>query len=165
VWLNGHEWAKHQAVRQGVSFRVVANGFAFCAEPERLPGICDGFGPADIQAFFNRWMAVIPTPLTAAVRAGGWRWELSMRQVEVSRTIVFDDPRRARVFFESLDTDNVGVGRPRQVSMVFARPLGRPTKHAYVSRIFLPGTEVSIDFRFKHSRVKQKSESREGTAH
>jgi hypothetical protein len=78
-----------------------------------------------------------------------------MRQVEVSRTIVFEDPRRARAFFESLVTDNVGVGRPQQVSMVFARQLRRPTKHPYVGRIFSPGTEVSIDFRYKHSRVKQ----------
>ncbi len=39
--------------------------------------------------------------------------------------------------------------------MVFARPLRRPTKHPYVERIFSPGTEVSIDFRFRHSRVKQ----------
>ncbi len=155
VWCNGHEWAKNQARRQRVVFRELANGFASCDDAERLQGICDGFGPADAQAFFDRWMAVIPTPLTAADRVGGWWWELSMRQVEVSRTIVFDDPRRARAFFESLVTDNVGVGRPQQVSMVFARPLRRPTKHPYLSRIFSPGTEVSIDFRFKHSRVKQ----------
>ena len=50
-----------------------------------------------------------------------------MRQVEVSRTIVFDDPRRARCFFEAFVTDNVGIGRPEQVAMVFARPLRRPT--------------------------------------
>ena len=155
VWCNGHEWAKNQAARERVAFRALANGFAACDEPERLQAICDRFGPADVQAFFDRWMLVIPTPLTAADRAGGWWWELSMRQVEVSRTLVFDDPRRARAFFESLVADNVGVGRPQQVSMVFARPLRRPTKHPYVERIFSPGTEVSIDFRFKHSRVKQ----------
>jgi hypothetical protein len=30
-----------------------------------------------------------------------------MRQVEISRTLVFDDPRRARSFFEALVADNV----------------------------------------------------------
>jgi hypothetical protein len=59
--------------------------------------------------------------------------ELSMRQVEVSRTLVFDDPRRARSFFEALVTDNVGIGRPEEVSMVFARQLRRPTKHPYMA--------------------------------
>jgi hypothetical protein len=78
-----------------------------------------------------------------------------MRQVEVSRTLVFDDPRRARAFFESLVADNVGIGRPHEVAMVFARPLRRPTKHPYRARIFSPGTEVKMDFAYKHSRVKQ----------
>ena len=78
-----------------------------------------------------------------------------MRQVEVSRTLVFDDPRRARAFFEALVTDNVDIGRPEQVAMVFARRLRRPTKHPYRTRIFSPGTDVKIDFSYKHSRVKQ----------
>ena len=78
-----------------------------------------------------------------------------MRQVEVSRTLVFDDPRRARGFFEALVADNIGIGRPEEVSMVFARQLRRPTRHPYRTRIFSTGTEVRIDFRYKHSRVKQ----------
>jgi hypothetical protein len=49
-----------------------------------------------------------------------------MRQVEVSRTLVFDDPRRARGFFESLVADNVGIGRPHEVAMVFARQVAGP---------------------------------------
>ena len=78
-----------------------------------------------------------------------------MRQVEVSRTLVLDDPRRARGFFETLVADNIGIGRPEQVSMIFARQLRRPTHHRYQTRIFSTGTEVRIDFRYKHSRVKQ----------
>jgi hypothetical protein len=78
-----------------------------------------------------------------------------MRQVEVSRTLVLEDPRRARSFFEALVADNTGIGRPEQVSMVFARQLRRPTGHPYQTRIFTTGTEVRIDSRYKHSRVKQ----------
>jgi len=155
VWLNGHEWAKRQAEQEGLTYRSLSNGFAACDDAEGLQAICDRFGPADVQGFFERWITSLPTPLSAEDRAAGYWWELSMRQVEVSRTIVFDDPRRARAFFESLVTDNVGVGRPTAVSMVFARQLRRPTKHPYVGRIFSAGTEVSMDFRYKHSRVKQ----------
>ena len=78
-----------------------------------------------------------------------------MRQVEVSRTLVFDDPRRARSFFESLVADNVGIGRPEQVSMVFARQVRKTTKEPFCGRIFSAGTEVKMDFAYKHSRVKQ----------
>lgn len=101
VWLNGHEWAKRQARREGVAFCELANGFADCADPARLQAICDHFAPHDVQGFFDRWTRVIPTPFTNADRAAGYFFELSMRQVEVSRTIVFDDPRRARGFFET----------------------------------------------------------------
>jgi hypothetical protein len=155
VWLNGHEWAKRQAARAGIEFQALSNGFASCDQPERLQAVCDSFGPGHVQAFFDRWMPTIPAPLRAEDRAVGYWWELSMRQVEVSRTLVLDNPRRARSFFEALVADNVGIGRPEEVSLVFARHLRRPTQHPYQTRIFTSGTEVRIDFRYKHSRVKQ----------
>jgi len=155
VWVNGHEWAKRQADRAGVGYSALSNGFASCDDPEALQGICDRFGPADVQAFFDRWTAAMPTPFTRADRAAGYWWELSMRQVEVSRTLVFDDPRRARGFFEALVTDNIAIGRPEAVAVVFARQVRRTTKEPFSTRVFTPGTEVKMDFRYKHSRVKQ----------
>jgi hypothetical protein len=155
VWLNGHEWAKRQAAKAGLAVTELANGFAACEQPERLRAICDQLGPAEIQGFFDRWITQIPTPLTATDRAAGYWWELSMRQVEVSRTIVFDDPRRARGFFEALVADNVGIGRPEQVAILFARQVRTTTKEPFRTRVFGPGTEVKMDFAYKHSRVKQ----------
>src|SRR5262249_51029229 len=85
--------------------------------------------------------------------------ELSMRQAEVSRTLVFDDPRRARGFFEALVTDNISIGRPREIAAVSAahpRTKGpRKTSSLYRTRAFCPGTEVKMDVIFKHSRIKQ----------
>jgi hypothetical protein len=155
VWLNGHEWAKRQADQAGIGYTALANGFATCDQPDQLQAICDRFGPGDVQGFFDRWIDVIPTPFTAVDRAAGYWWELSMRQVEVSRTLVFNDPRRARGFFEALVTDNIGIGRPEAVAVVFARQVRRTTKEPFSTRVFTPGTEVKMDFRYKHSRVKQ----------
>jgi hypothetical protein len=156
VWLNGHEWAKRQARRARIQFSELANGFATCHRPERLQAICDRFGPADVRAFFDRWITKIPAPFTAGDRQAGYWWELSMRQVEVSRTLVFDDPRRARGFFESLIADNIGVGRPDEVRAVFGLDRkGAKSKHPYQTRVFQPGTEVKMDFAYKHSKVKQ----------
>lgn len=155
VWCNGHEWAKRQADREGIEYKALANGFAACAKPEALQAICDRFGPADVQSFFDRWITRIPTPLTTEDRDAGYWWELSMRQVEVSRTLVFDDPRRARSFFESLVADNLGIGRPEQVSIVFDRRVQVNTPGIFRTRVFGRGTEVAMDFRYKHSRVKQ----------
>ena len=78
-----------------------------------------------------------------------------MRQVETSRTLVFDDPRRARAFFEALVSDNIGIGRPEEVSLVFARQIRKTTQSLFGTRVFSDRTDVGIDFRYKHSRVKQ----------
>ena len=155
VWLNGHEWAKRQATRAGLAFTALSNGFASCDQPERLQAICDSFGPGHVQAFFDRWITTIPAPLTSEDRAVGYWWELSMRQVEVSRTLVFDAPSRARSFFEALVADNIGIGRPEEVAIVFARQVRKTTREPFGTRVFSTGTEVRIDFRYKHSRVKQ----------
>src|SRR5919197_2384189 len=78
-----------------------------------------------------------------------------MRRVEPPRALVFQDPRRARTFFEALVADNVGIGRPHEVSGAFARQVRSTTKEPFVGRLFSYGTEVRLDFRYKHSRVKQ----------
>ena len=90
-----------------------------------LQAICDRLGPGDIDAFFDRWMSVLPVPLTDADRAAGYWWELSMRQIETSRTIVFDAPRHARGFFEALVVDNLDLGRPDRTELVFTGHRGR----------------------------------------
>jgi hypothetical protein len=156
VWVNGHEWAKRQARREGIGFTALANGFASCDDPAALQVICDRFGPHDVQAFFDHWTAVIPTPFTDVDKQAGYFWELSMRQVEVSHTIVFDDPRRARGVFEALVADNIGVGRPEEIRAVFVpTQRGLRTQIPTQTRVFSPGTEVKMDFSYKHSRVKQ----------
>src|SRR3954447_11989625 len=93
VWANGHEWAKRQAAKAGIGYTALSNGFATCDNPAGLQAICDRLGPGTLTVFFERWMARLPLPLTAADRDGGYWWELSMRQIEVSRTIVFTQPR------------------------------------------------------------------------
>jgi hypothetical protein len=96
AWVNGHEQAGQQARKAGLGFAELSNGFASCDDPALLQRICDRFGPGHVQAWFDRWMTVIPLPLDAADRDAGFWWELSMRQVETSRTLVFDGDVHAR---------------------------------------------------------------------
>jgi hypothetical protein len=160
AWVNGHEWAKHQLTHAGIGFTELSNGFASCDDPAGLQVICDRLGPADIQAFFDRWMSRLPLPLTDADRAASYWWELSMRQVEVSRTIVFGAPRQARAFFEALVADNLDLGRPEHVEILFKRdPRGRKPKDQAGGR-FRTAIDrncqgVTINAFWRHSRVKQ----------
>ena len=159
VWLNGHEWAKRQAVKAGIGFSELSNGFASCADPAALQAICNRLGPGTIGVFFQRWMSRLPLPLTEHDRAAGYWWELSMRQIEVSRTLVFDAPRHARSFFEALVADNLDIGRPDSVELIFHGPrhLGRPPKLDCVpkTKIVTRGTEVTVNAFYKNSRIKQ----------
>ena len=154
MWVNGHDWAKRQAGAEGLAFTELANGFASCEDPTRLQAICNRLTPARFQAFFNYWITRIPCPFTRMDRLAGYWWQLSMRQVEVSRTIVLDVPRRARALFEALVADNIGIGRPAEVSVLFARRVQRNTHSLFRTRVFTQGTQVRIDFIYKHCRVK-----------
>src|SRR6266542_3901203 len=121
IWVNGHEWAKQQARKAGLSFTELSNGFASTSDPALLQKICDALQPGTINVFFQRWLSRLPLPLGAADQRAGYWWELSMAQVEVSRTIVFDAPRYARGFFEALVTDNLDLGRPDTIEIIFDR--------------------------------------------
>ena len=102
VYVNGHEWAKQQLRRAGLTFESLDNGFLSCTDPEHLQAICSQLGPEQVQAFFDKWVAHLPWPLTAEDRQAGYHHRLSIWQMEVSRTQVFTRPVRGRAFFEQV---------------------------------------------------------------
>ena len=77
-----------------------------------------------------------------------------MRQVEVSRTIVFDAPRHARSFFEASCADNLDIGRPEEMQIIFGRRVTTPPPGGYRTRLLRSGDEVTLNAHFRHSRVK-----------
>jgi hypothetical protein len=155
IWINGHEWAKRQATKAGIGFTALSNGFATCDDPVALQAICDRLGPGVIRVFCERWWARLPLPLTAADRAAGYWWDISMRQVEVSRTIVFDAPRHGRAFFEALIGDNLDIGRPDSVEVIFGRKVTCRTPGTFTTRVITRGVDVTVNAYYKRSRIKQ----------
>jgi hypothetical protein len=159
IWVNGHEWAKQQARKIGLGFTELSNGFAACDDPALLQRICDSLQPGTIEVFFQRWLHRLPLPLGPADRDAGWWWELSMAQVEVSRTIVFTQPRHARGFFDALVTDNLNLGRPDTMEIIFNRQVRtgpqRATQGEFKTKVITRGTEVTVNAFYKHSRIKQ----------
>jgi hypothetical protein len=154
IWLNGHEYAKRAASAAGIGFTQLDNGFATTDDPAGLQQICDRLGPGTIRVFCERWWARLPLPLTEADRAAGYWWDIAMRQVEVSRTIVFDAPRHARGFFEALCADNLDIGRPEEMQIIFGRRVATPPVGGYRTRLLRTGDEVTLNAYFRHSRVK-----------
>jgi hypothetical protein len=155
VCLNGHEWAKQQLRRAGLAFEALDNGFASCADPARLQEICRQLGPEQVQAFFDKWMARLPWPLTPEDRAAGYQHRLSIWQMEVSRTQVFTRPLRGREFFEQVIRENLDLGRPDRVQLVFGRRVYRNTPSRFCTRVIQEGVQPNLHLTYKHSGVKQ----------
>lgn len=156
VWPGGHEWAKRQAARAGIGFTELSNGFVACDDSRGLQAICDRLGPGTIDVFVQRWLARLPLPSTDADRDAGYWWETSMRQIEVARTIVFDAPRHARGFFEAPIVDNLALGRPHNVEIIFGRRIRRDTQGTFRTAIDRRDNGgVVVNVFYKHSRIKQ----------
>src|SRR5713101_7831289 len=158
VCLNGHEWVKQQLRRADVAFESLDNGFLACADPTRLQAMCDQLGPADVQAFFDPWAARLPSPMTAIDRAAGYTHRLALQQVEISLTQVFARPVQGRHFFEAVIRENLDLGRPDRVGLLFPHRITKatpPPAWGYRTRVITDGGEPSLHIEYKSSHVKQ----------
>jgi hypothetical protein len=154
IWFNGHEWAKRQAAKAGIGFTELSNGFASSQDPQALQDICDRLGPATITVFAERWWARLPLPFTNHDRAAGYWWDISMRQIEVAKTIVFTAPRHARAFFEALTADNLDIGRPDNMEIIFNRQIRSTTKGVFRTAVDRDNDGVVVNAFYRHSRIK-----------
>lgn len=156
--LNGHEWVKQQLRREGVAFESLDNGFLSCACPEQLDRLCESLGPTDVQTFYQRWLQRLPWPLTAEDRKAGFHHQLSVWQIELSLTHVFDRPLTGRHFFESVIRENLDLGRPHRVRLLFDRRISHqtpPPPCGYRTRVITADVDPSIHLEYKHCHVKQ----------
>ena len=156
--LNGHEWVKQRLIQSRIPFQSLDNGFLSCADPTALQAACDGLGSNDVQAFFDRWSNRLPWPMTIQDRAAGYSHRLAICQLEVSLTQVFDRPLQGRHFFEAVIRENLDLGRPDRVSLLFPLRLTRatpPPTYGYRTRVITDGVAPSLHVEYKHSHVKQ----------
>lgn len=155
ICLNGHEWAKRQLLKRGMGFEALDNGFLSCQDPAALQEICDQLGPEQIQAFFDKWQARLPWRLTAEDRQAGYHYRLSIWQVEFSRTQVFDDPVQGRQWFEAIIRDNLDVGRPDRIQLVFERRVTQKTPGYFRTKVVHEGVNPSLHAYYKKTHLKQ----------
>jgi len=154
IYLNGHEWAKRQAEREGIEYVPLDNGFRSCENPERLAAICEQLSEQDIFAYFDRWIRALPSPFTTAER-GRYGYRMSVRQIELSDTRVFDRPQAGRAWFEQTIRDQLDLGRPDKVQIVFDRKITKRTPGRFQTKVLTNGVEPVIQAHYKHSKVKQ----------
>ena len=153
--LNGHEWAKRQLEKKQIAYESLDNGFLSCAEPAKLQQICDSLGPQQIDQVFRKWLGRIALPLRPQDREAGYDWNLSIWQMEVSLTQIFDRPLRGREFFEEIIRDNLDLGRPDRVQLIFGRRVTKKTPGEFRTRVIQDGVHPSLHIEYKNFDLKQ----------
>jgi hypothetical protein len=153
--LNGHEYAKRQLMQKGIGFEALDNGVLRCDDPKRLQAICEGLSAEKIDALLRKWLRKLPHPFTAADRRAGYRYEISILQAEFSLTQVLDRPVTGRVFFEGVIRENLDIGRPSQVQLIFDRKVSRRTPGRFRTRVITEGVVPSLYIDYKNTRIKQ----------
>jgi hypothetical protein len=160
LWImaNGHEWTKRQLAHQGVEFSELDNGLWRVGDPEAARHICASLGAGHLRSLIDRWLPTLPSPLIPADKRAGFSWSFSLRQLELSDTAVFDQPRAGRAWFEAAIRDHLDLGRPDNVSLVFDRRIvtrgKRPTPGRFATEIITKGTQPQIQVRYRSSKTK-----------
>jgi hypothetical protein len=157
--INGNEWAKRQAGKAAIGFTALDNGFAAVDDVSALQRICDSLGPEHIDALLRKWLKILPNPFTAEDVAAGYRYDLSILQAEFSLTQMLDRPVSGRIFFEQVIRDNLDIGRPDHVGLVFHRRIITKGRHKtpgrFRTRVITDGVTPSLHVDYKHSKIKQ----------
>jgi hypothetical protein len=153
--LNGHEYLKRQLAKEGIAFEALDNGILSCDNPQRMQQIADGLDAAKIDALLRKWLAWLPHPFTPADRQAGYRYDISILQAEFSLTQVLDRPLTGRVFFEEVIRENLDLGRPDQVQLIFGRRVTKKTPGRFRTRVLTEGVTPTLHIDYKKSRIKQ----------
>ena len=124
-----------------------------------LQAICDRLGPEQIDALLRKWLRILPNPFTGEDAAAGYRYELSILQAEFSLTQMLDAPVSGRIFFEQVIRDNLDIGRPDNVALIFDRRVmtgrKRKTPGRFRTRVITAGVVPSLHVDYKKTKIKQ----------
>lgn len=153
--LNGHEWLKRQLTQREVPFEPLDNGIQSSTEGRRVQRIADSLDATKIDAVFRKWLRRVPHPFAAAHRAAGYRYQLSILQAEFALTQVLDRPHTGRCFFEEVIRENLDLGRPDQMQLIFTRRVTRRTPGRFRTRVLTEGVVPSLHVEYKKTKVKQ----------
>ena len=75
--------------------------------------------------------------------------------MEVSLTQIFDRPLRGREFFEEIIRDNLDLGRPDRIQLVFERAVTKKTPGEFRTRVIQDGVHPSLHIEYKNFDLKQ----------
>src|SRR5579862_1552509 len=153
--INGHEYLKRQLQKEGIGFEALDNGILSCENPVRMQEIADALSAEKISDLLHKWQMFLPYPFTQEDTAAGYQYQISIYQAEFSLTQVLDRPLTGRQFFETVIRENLDIGRPDQVQLIFERRITKRTPGRFRTRVITQGVTPSLHAYYKNTGVKQ----------
>ncbi|HJY74448.1 MAG TPA: hypothetical protein VJ347_21950, partial [Streptosporangiaceae bacterium] len=157
--INGNHWAQRQAEKAGIGFTPMDNAFAAVDDVPALQAICDCLGEEHIRALLDKWLRILSHPFTEDDIAAGYCYDVSVVQAEFSLTQMLDKPVTGRIFLEQMIRDNLDLGRPDKISLIFGRRIHngrkRPTPSQFRTRIVTDNVTPAVRVEYKKTKVKQ----------
>ena len=135
------------------------NAFAAVSDVPALQAICDSLGEEQIRALLAKWLRILPHPFTEEDIAAGYRYDVSIVQAEFCLTQMLDRAVTGRIFLEQMIRDNLDIGRPDKVSLIFGRRIHngrkRPTPGEFRTRVITDTVTPTVRIQYKKTKVKQ----------
>ena len=153
--INGHEYAKRQLANRAIGFEASDNAIVQCDDVKALQRIAEGLTAKKIDTLLRRWLRQLPSPFTRKDERAGFQYQLSILQAEFALTQVLDRPLSGRIFFERVIRDNIDLGRPKNVQLIFDRRIQKNTPSRFRTRVMTQGVVPSLWVDYKSSTIKQ----------
>ena len=153
--FNGHEYLKRQLAKEEIGYEELANGILSCDNPRRMQTLANGLTPHRIERFLRKWQDRLPCPFSTRQQAVGYRYDASMCQIEFSLTQVMDRPVHGRIFFEEVLRENLDLGRPDNLQLIFEHRVTKRTPGPFRTRVVREGVIPSLHVDYKSNRIKQ----------
>jgi hypothetical protein len=158
--INAHHWVQQQASKSSLGFTALDNGFAGCEDPAALQAICDTFAGEHIEALLAKWQRILPAPFTEEDEIlGGYEYLANISQIECAITHMLDRPVSGRIFLDQVFHDNLDIGRPNRIGLIFNRRIVSKGKHktpgVFRTRVLTAGVDASLHIDYKSTSIKQ----------
>jgi len=160
-YINGHEYVKRQLEKKGIEYEALDNGVGKCEDPKAAQRIANGITANRLEKLIRKWIRTVPNPLAVMPRGRNGvttlKYEISMLQTEIACTQLWKKAQDGLQFFEQVIRENIDLGRPEKVGVIFGKQIRKATRkaHRFSSRVFTYGAIPVFHVYYKKNKLKQ----------